>query len=206
VFLLASLNTEVKDLNLRAQAARIEAKVVSEDKKMYANGVFFHEGDRIQFQKRSRPYGIENSDMGVVTKVDPKKQRITVKLDDGDREITIDLKKYSGDNLRLGYASTTHKAQGASIPHVHVLMGGSLSDLHMGYVQASRSQESTHLFVDKHSAGDPGLSDLIRSLAQERQKTMAHEILQRQQQELQRQAEEARRQQERLQQSMSMSR
>ena len=206
VFLLASLNTEVKDLNLRAQAARIEAKVVSEDKKMYANGVFFHEGDRIQFQKRSRPHGIENSDMGVVTKVEPDKQKITVKLDDGDREVTVDLRKYSGDNLRLGYASTTHKAQGASIPHVHVLMGGSLSDLHMGYVQASRSQESTHLFVDKHSAGDPGLSDLIRSLAQERQKTMAHEILQRQQQELQRQAEEARRQQERLQQSMSMSR
>lgn len=83
------------------------------------------------------------------------------------REVTIDLKRFSGDNLRLGYASSTHKAQGASIPFVHVLMGGPLTDLHMGYVQASRSIEGTHLFCDKHTAGGPQLADLIRSLGQE---------------------------------------
>jgi ATP-dependent exoDNAse (exonuclease V) alpha subunit len=176
VFLLASLNVEVKELNLKAQAARILAGEVDPEKKLYANGVFIHEGDRLQFTKRSKPYGFENADTATVLGVDTEKQRISVRLDDGDREITIDLKRFSGENLRLGYASTTHKAQGASIPHVHCLMGGPLTDLHMGYVQASRSIVSTHLFCDKHTAGDPGLSDLIRSLGQERQKTMAQEI------------------------------
>ena len=180
VFLLASLNTEVKELNLRAQAARILAKEVNEEVKLYANGVYFHEGDRLQFLKRSRVYGIENADTGTVVALDADREKITVRLDEDNREITVDLRKYSGENLRLGYASTTHKAQGASIPHVHVLMGGPLSDLHMGYVQASRSQESTHLFADKHTAGGPGLADLIRTLSRERQKTMAQEIVDRQ--------------------------
>jgi ATP-dependent exoDNAse (exonuclease V) alpha subunit len=83
--------------------------------------------------------------------------------------------------LVLGYASTTHAAQGASIAHVEILMGGGSTDLHMGYVQLSRGVKSTHLFCDKHTAGDPGLSDLLRTLARERQKTMAHEVILQQQ-------------------------
>lgn len=177
VFLLASLNAEVKELNLKAQAERIREGVVNAESKLFANGVFFHEGDRLQFQKRSKAYGFENSDTATVLGVDPDRRRLTVLLDAGDRVVTVDLNRYSGDNLRLGYASTTHKAQGASIPHVHCLMGGPLTDLHMAYVQASRSRVSTHLFCDKHTAGGPGLSDLIRSLGQERQKTMAREVV-----------------------------
>jgi conjugative relaxase-like TrwC/TraI family protein len=177
VFMLAGLNAEVKDLNLRAQAERIRAGEVSPERKLYANGVFFHEGDRLQFQKNSKELQVSNSDTATVLKVEPERQRLTVKLDLDGRELVVDLKRYSGNNLRLGYASTTHKAQGASIPHVHVLMGGQLTDFHMGYVQLSRSQKTSHLFCDKHTAGGPELADLIRSLGRERQKTMAQEIV-----------------------------
>lgn len=186
VFLLASLNAEVKELNLKAQAERIRAGVVDAEAKIYANGVFFHENDRLQFQKRSRPLGVENSDMGTVIRVDPEHDRIFVRLDEDAREIMVDLKRYSGENLRLGYASTTHKAQGASIPHVHVLMGGPMTDLHMGYVQASRSRESTHLFCDEHTAGGPEMADLLRSLSHARQKTLAQELIDQRQRQQQR--------------------
>ena len=54
------------------------------------------------------------------------------------------------------------------------------------YVQASRSQKSTHLFADKQTAGGPALADLIRSLAQERQKTMAQEVTDQERQRQQR--------------------
>ena len=47
VFLLASTNAEVTDINREAQAARIQAGVVSAEKKVFANGVFLHEGDRV---------------------------------------------------------------------------------------------------------------------------------------------------------------
>jgi ATP-dependent exoDNAse (exonuclease V) alpha subunit len=177
VFLLASLNVEVKQINLKAQAERILAGLVDAEQKIYANGVFFHVGDRLQFQQRNKPNKIENSDVGTVLAVDDVRQRVTVKLDKDDgREVTVDLKRYSPNNLRLGYASTTHKAQGATLEHVHVLVGGSLTDQHMAYVQLSRSVVSTHLFCDTHTAGNPRLSDLIRSMGQERQKTMARDI------------------------------
>jgi conjugative relaxase-like TrwC/TraI family protein len=176
VFLLASTNAETKELNLRAQAERVRAGEIDPEKKLYANGVFFHEGDRLQFQKRSRVMDIENSDSGTVTKVELDRNRLAVRLDKDGRELTVDLRRYAPENLRLGYASTTHKAQGASLPVVHVLMGGPLTDLHMGYVQISRSKKSTHLFCDKHTAGGPELSDLLRGLARERQKTMAAQV------------------------------
>lgn len=177
VVMLASLNSEVKALNMKAQAARILAGLVDPEKKLYANGFHVHVGDKIQFQERSKPYGLENSDCGSVTRIDNKLQRISVLLEKNGQEVTVDLKKYSKNNLRLGYASTTHKLQGASLPHVHVLVGGSMTDQHMGYVQLSRSIKSSHLFCDEHAAGGPKLADLIRSLGQARQKLMAQEVV-----------------------------
>jgi conjugative relaxase-like TrwC/TraI family protein len=180
VFMLASRNSEVKELNLRAQAERIRAGEVDPEKKIYANGVYFHEGDRLQFLRNSTELAVSNSDTATVLAVDAERERLKVRHDEDGREIEISLKRYSPENLRLGYASTTHKAQGATLPHVHVLMGGMLTDLHMGYVQASRSQKSTHLFCDKTSAGED-LADLVRSLGRERPKTMAQEVADRNQ-------------------------
>lgn len=176
VLMLASLNSEVKDLNLRAQAERIKAGEVDPDKKLFANGVFFHQGDRLQFQKNSKELGVTNSDTGTVLKVNPLLQRLTVQLDDSDRAVTVSLKRYAPANIKLGYASTTHKAQGASIPHVHVLMGGPLTDFHMGYVQASRSQISTHIFCDQQEAGEE-LRTLVNALRVERPKTLAQDVI-----------------------------
>lgn len=177
VFLLASLNVEVKEINAKAQTARILAGQVDPERGICANGTFYHVGDRIQFQAKSKLYGLQNSDCGEVRGVDAVHQRLLVKLDKDGREVEVDLKRYSAANLRLGYASTTHKAQGASLPHVHVLIGGPLSDLHMGYVQLSRSIKSTHVFCDLHTAGGPKMADLIRSLAKERQKTVAMDVV-----------------------------
>lgn len=175
VFMIAALNREVKELNLRAQAERIRAGEVDPEKKIHVDGVLIHVGDRVQFLKNSTPLGVSNADTATVLKVEPERERLSVRLDEGSREIAVSLKRYLPENLRLGYASTTHKAQGATLPHVHVLIGGTLTDKHMGYVQASRSELSTHLFTDKHTAGE-GLKELIRDLAMRRQKTMAHEL------------------------------
>lgn len=177
VYAIASTNHEVKEINLTAQAERIKAGVVHPDRKMFANGVFFHVGDRLQFRLNSRKLGIDNADLATVLDVDPDRRVVTVRLDKDRREVAVDLRRYSPEKLVLGYASTTHAAQGASIDHVEILMGGGSTDLHMGYVQLSRSKVSTHLFCDKHTAGDPGLSDLLRSLGRERQKTLAHQVV-----------------------------
>lgn len=178
VFLIAALNSEVKKLNELAQAERLKAGLIDKEKFTYANGCLFHVGDRVQFQERSQKMGLENADCGTILDIDEKKQTMKFVLDREDgREVTIDFKRYSRDNLRLGYCSTTHKAQGASLPHVHVLLGGPLTDQHMGYVQMSRSTESSFLFTDEASVGDPEFSDLIRSLGRSNQKTMALDVM-----------------------------
>jgi ATP-dependent exoDNAse (exonuclease V) alpha subunit len=192
VLMLGSLNSEVKELNLRAQAERIRAGEVDAERKIYASGVYFHEGDRVQFLKNSTPLGVANADTGTVLRVDPERERIRVKLDDTQREIDVSFNRYQPENLRLGCASTTHKAQGATVPHVHVLMGGMYSDLHMTYVQASRSQISTHLFCDKTTAGQE-LADLVRAAAHERPKTLAKSIVDQARHQVERQHEDIRR-------------
>jgi ATP-dependent exoDNAse (exonuclease V) alpha subunit len=153
--------------------------VVDPERRVFANGVFLHVGDQIQFKKNSRPLGVDNADLGTVTGVDPDRGRLSARLVKDGREVTVDFKRYSAENVRLGYALTNYAAQGASLPHVHCLMGGSTTDLHEGYVQVSRHTKTSHLFVDKHTAGGPELADLLRSLARSRQKTLAQEIVDR---------------------------
>jgi conjugative relaxase-like TrwC/TraI family protein len=178
VFLLAARNSEVKEICLRAQTERILAGEVDKEKKIYANGVFFHEGDRLQFQKNSRVLGVSNSDTGTVLRVEPERKALRVRLDKDGREITVSFGRYSPENLRLGYCSTVHKAQGASLPTVHVLLSNSgMLDQHMAYVMASRSIESTHLFCERDEASKPELASLMKALGRERQKTLAHEII-----------------------------
>jgi hypothetical protein len=57
-------------------------------------------------------------------------------------------------------------------------MGGHMDDLHLGYVQGSRSTDSTYLVVDQAHAG-PQLKDIVRSLSRDRTKDLARDILDR---------------------------
>ena len=124
VLMLAGTHREVNELNGKAQAARILAGEVDAGRKLFANGVFLHVGDKIMFKKNSGVMDVANSDKATVLAVDPERERLTVMLEKDRRELTVDLKRYSPKNLKLAYASTTHASQGASIECVEVLLGG----------------------------------------------------------------------------------
>jgi conjugative relaxase-like TrwC/TraI family protein len=179
VLMVADLNHEVRELSLQAQAERIRAGLVDPARKIYANKVFFHVGDKLVFKQPSRFYDIVNGDRALVLDVDPQRNRLTVKLDRDGREVEINLnpkaRRYSADKLCLAYCVTTYGAQGVTVPHCLVLLGGPMANLHSGYVQGSRGQESTWFFINKQEAG-PELRDIVRSLAKVRQKKMAHEV------------------------------
>ena len=158
---------------------RINAGLVDPDKKLHVDGVFLHVGDKMVFRHPSKRYDLLNGDAGTVVAVDPERQKLTVRLDRDQREVTVNLadsaKRYSPKHVRLAYAQTTHLMQGATVDHVSVLLGGPTSDLHQGYVQGSRARKSTFLVVNKTDAG-PELKDIIRTLGRERRKQMAHEV------------------------------
>ena len=192
VLLLASLNADVRAMNRKCQEERRTAGMLGEEK-LFLDGDFIHRGDRVKLGLNSGKLGVRNGFTGEVVGIDQAMGWLAVKLDKDGREVVVSPQDYGAKNIKLGYASTVHNSQGRTVEHCHVLMGGHMTDLHLGYVQGSRSRESTHLFIDQASAG-PGLKDAIRSLSRARYKDLARDVVD----QAQRVADEQAREQERL--------
>ena len=83
---------------------------------MYESSAYLY--DRVLFTRNSRGrhgYGVNNGTLGTVTAISPFTPEMTVLLDHGGRFGSTSQKF---PHIRLGYAMTTYKAQGASIPKV----------------------------------------------------------------------------------------
>ena len=79
------------------------------------------------------------------------------------------------DDVLLGYASTTHRGQGASVEqNVYVLAGGPMQDKQLSYVQLSRARGETKLFIDASEAGEQ-LTQLARAMAVDHRSDLAHD-------------------------------
>ena len=82
VFLLASTNAEVTDINRRAQAARIQAGKLSRPRRRFSpTGFFSTKETGLLFLKKSKELSVDNGDMATVLKVDESGRKITVRLD-----------------------------------------------------------------------------------------------------------------------------
>jgi len=188
--------SEAHEVNKQCQRTRIEAgdirktdrvTVTAEgvlDSKSNAKTSFdIYNRDRVLFTQRSRSLGIENGDTGTVIGISkrpwPASSLVTVEIDSGDT-VSVPLKKYEG--LRLGYAMTTHKGQGTTIERAYILAGGQMTDRAMSYVQASRARDAAHIYTDKFEVGDK-LSRLAKQMSEDRDKTMAHSVLEQPKQE-----------------------
>jgi ATP-dependent exoDNAse (exonuclease V) alpha subunit len=99
-------------------------------------------------------------------------------LDSGEK---VSFPADAVEHVVLGYASTTHKGQGATTLRTYVLAGGSMQDREMSYVQASRAKERTTFYMTAVESGDE-LAKLAREMERSRQKEMAHTIIREQEQ------------------------
>jgi conjugative relaxase-like TrwC/TraI family protein len=172
--ILASTNMEATVLNRMAQVERTLAGALGK-RGLSVAGSDFHRGDRILFTRNSKRYGVENGCLGSVVGVDTAHQILTVKLDKG-KTVMIPVKDY--EHLKLGYAVTTHKSQGATTENAYVLLGGPTQDRELSYVQASRARGTTRFFLDKLDAGED-LRELCKQLERSRQKDLSHDVLER---------------------------
>lgn len=165
--MFAATKKDVAALNQHAQRARQEAGLLG--KGVTVNGERIHEGDQIRFTRNSKVYDVRNGHLGVVVKVGSLSKVITVKLED-ERMVTIPLKKYS--DLTTSYALTCHASQGITIENSYILLGGSMQDREISYVQASRARGTTRMFCDEESS-----KGLAQQMARSRQKNLAHEVI-----------------------------
>lgn len=166
--ILVGTNQEASALNKRVQTERLNSgKLKGEG--LLLGSTSIHQGDRVLFTRNSKLYGVKNGTLGTVEQIDHKKARITARLDDGS-QVRIDTAHY--EHVKLGYAVTTHKAQGMTAENTYILVGGSMQDREMSYVQISRARGQTTLFTDKLEAGE-NLAELSREMNYSRQKELA---------------------------------
>ena len=115
------------------------------------------------------------SEFATVTRIERLSGRLTVQLDgQDDRPVRFSLRDF--DSLRLGYAATVHRAQGMTLEQdAYVLVGGSMQNREMTYVQISRARGETHLFCDERTAGRDE-SELVRMVSRSEEKFSAHGV------------------------------
>jgi conjugative relaxase-like TrwC/TraI family protein len=175
--ILASTNADAQALNRMAQVDRMLAGQLGR-RSLRVGAADFRGGDRVLFTRNSKRYGVENGCLGTVLSVDAVHQTMTVRLDKG-RLVVIPTTDYA--HMKLGYALTTHKSQGATTENAYVLLGP-LQDRELSYVQASRARGTTRFFTDKREAGED-LDKLCRQMERSRQKNLAQDLLDRRERE-----------------------
>lgn len=139
--IFAATTTDVNELNGKAQALQRDLGRLGDSAAQAGHHIFFA-GDRVLFTRNSTTLAVCNGDLGTVSAV--QGNALWVDLDDS-RSITLDVQAFP--HLRLGYALTTHKAQGATVEKSFILTGGPMTDRELTYVQASRATDTTRWYV-----------------------------------------------------------
>ncbi|MEX2309828.1 MAG: MobF family relaxase [Pirellulales bacterium] len=157
--ILTLTNDQADAANRLAQEKLIERRVLdTSDKQVIedvdensgrAYGSYAYIGDRVLFTKNDRKVGVRNGQTGTILKFISlgrlRRPGLRVKLDNG-KVVKVPL---HFKHVRLGYASTVHKAQGATYSEVFVLLGGAAQNQPLSYVQGTRSRVATHFYTEK---------------------------------------------------------
>lgn len=178
--ILAGNNEEVTTLNQGAQAARLAGGELDPARSVRGQKATYHVGERVVFTKNNRLLGVTNGDFGTVEAVRKgtvlAPASLVVRLDRQDEcggqirtLVGLDQERF----FQLGYATTTHKAQGATVERAFVLGGGWMTDRELSYVQMSRSRGETHIYVSEGDAGED-LTELANAMRRSRAKELAH--------------------------------
>ncbi|MCJ2877430.1 Ti-type conjugative transfer relaxase TraA [Rhizobium pusense] len=148
--ILAHLRRDVRMLNVMAREQLVERGVVGEGHvfKTADGPRRFDAGDQIVFLKNEGSLGVKNGMIGHV--VEAAANRIVATVGEGDqrRQVIVEQRFYS--NLDHGYATTIHKAQGATVDRVKVLASLSL-DRHLTYVAMTRHREDLQVYFGRRS-------------------------------------------------------
>lgn len=154
------LNSAVREeLKAKGQLSKEEVTVKGKD------GINreFAIGDRLIFFKNQKSDNVEqaklsNSDTGKVRSisryVNGKPHSIQLEMDDGSLH---HLSLTKEQNIKHGYAVTTHKSQGQTKENAYFWVSPTLNNLHAAYVACSRHKGSLKLYLSE---------DMVETLAQ----------------------------------------
>jgi hypothetical protein len=114
----------------------------------------FAPGDRLLFRENNRELGVKNGMLGTVERAE--EDRLTVRLDTArgpglGRAVEVSTADYAA--VDHGYATTIHKAQGATVDRAYVLASKSM-DRHLTYVAMTRHRDRVALYAGRDEFSD----------------------------------------------------
>ncbi len=165
--ILTHLRRDVRALNEMARAKLVERGLVEEGHAFRTEDGErrFAPGDQIVFLKNEGSLGVKNGMIGKVVEAAPARLVAEIGEGEGRRRVEVEQRFYR--NIDHGYATTVHKAQGATVDRVRVLATLSL-DKHLTYVALTRHREDVALYYGRRSFQRAG--GLIPILSQRRAK------------------------------------
>lgn len=166
--ILAATRSDVKALNHLVQDEQLKANRLGAGA-THIWGQDYHRGDRVLFTQNSKNLGVRNGHLGTVTGATPL--GMLVQLDTGKVTVVPPLYRH----IELGYAVTTHKAQGITVENALVLAGGTMADRELSYVQASRARGHTAIYALGERREKP-LQRLAQEINRSEQKEFASEV------------------------------
>lgn len=164
--ILAGRNADVLELNGLAQAQRIRDGALRGGA-IEMGASQFYRGDRILFTRNSRELGVFNGQTATLDFVSSRE--MVARLPSGSEvQVRPDTYPY----VQLGYALTTHKAQGLTAERVFVYVDPAVQSRESVYVQASRARGLCSFYA----VGEK-LEELIPSMERSRRKVLATSLL-----------------------------
>lgn len=160
----------VAALNARAHRDRVADGLVTATGVASAAGEVIGVGDRIVTRRNERtlrPEGagptsyVRNGDLWTVTQThaDGSLTAMRTRSATGAGHTSVQLPaQYVARDVELGYASTTHRAQGITVDHAHVLAHPGMARENL-YVAMTRGRHANHVYVAL-DAVDPECDDL----------------------------------------------
>ena len=183
--ILTQTRADANQINTLCQDARLLKEAISSKSVVIQNQVY-HVGDRVMFHQKIGLKGVKNGDQGTISGIDRLKKTVAVMLDRkptklkammGQKQtVTIAIDNLSEKHLTLGYAATPHKIQGQRIERIYCLSGGGIANKKLDYVQLTRGESFTKVFMDRDVAGKK-LADIADSMQQSGKKDLAHDRL-----------------------------
>ena len=136
---------------------------------------FFAPGDRLLFRENNRDLGVKNGMLGTVEQVE--EGRLVVRLDSArgpgqGRAVPVSMADYAA--VDHGYATTIHKAQGATVDRAYVLASGTM-DRHLTYVAMTRHRDEVQLYASREEFRAEGALSARLSRSQAKETTLDYD-------------------------------
>ncbi len=145
VAMVALRRSDVDELNLRARSLLIADGTV-ETTGITHDGRTYSVGDRIVCLNNDRRVGVHNAMFGRVTGIDLDARSLTVEPEEGGRRVLVPWHYIADGHVAHGYATTIHKAQGATYDRT-LLLGDDRLYRQAGYTGLSRGRERNDIYL-----------------------------------------------------------